>query len=605
MCGICGIYGFEDKELIKKMMEAISHRGTDDSGFYVGGGISLGHRRLSIIDVKGGHQPMANEDGSIWIVYNGEIYNFKELREKLEKVGHKFSTSSDTEVIIHAYEEYGDYFVKKLRGMFAFAIWDERKKRLLLIRDRVGIKPLYYTIVGDVLLFSSEIKAILQYPEFKARVNREALDEFLSFGYVSGDNTLFEGIKKLEQGTLLLYDGRKKKIKYWELEVNESFQKSEDLIIRELRAKIEESIKAHMIADVPVGAFLSGGIDSSYIVGLMSRLMDEPLKTFSVGFGYEEYDELRYARIVAEYFGTEHQEIIVEPDPDLLPKITWHLEEPATDPALIPTYKVSELARKKVKVVLTGDGADEQFAGYNIHKIMYANRLYYKYFPKWCKNLLYLLPDRFRVARGIKFSMFSEDPQKTFYNYLNTFNREERAALYNIKINIETKGLKDIDEALRNVSVDNVIAKLMKIDCTRLLPNYFLMKVDKMTMAHALEARVPYLDYSLVEYTARIPSRLQLKNFREKYLLRKVAQGFLPREIVKRPKHGFDVPLEKWFNAGFRDIAEDILDNKKVSHDFFDRSYLKKILESKGKKGSRQLWNLMMFQEWYNIFIEA
>lgn len=605
MCGICGIYGLEDKVLIRKMMGALSHRGNDDSGIYLDKGISLGHQRLSIIDIEGGHQPMANEDGSIWTVYNGEIYNYKALKEELEKKGHRFSTSSDTEVIVHAYEEYGNAFVERLRGMFAFAIWDGTKKRLLLARDRIGIKPLYYAEMGGVLIFASEIKGILQYSGLKTRMNKDVLDEFLSFGYVSGENTLFEEIKKLEQGTLLSHDREGKNVeRYWALGIAQSLEKNENSIVKELREKIEEGVEAHMIADVPVGAFLSGGIDSSYIVGLMSRLMDEPLKTFSVGFGSEEYDELKYARFAANYFGTEHEEMIVKPEPELLPKITWHLEEPLTDPALIPTYKVSELARKKVKVVLTGDGADEQFAGYNVHKIMYANRLYSKYFGRMGRDFhLKLLPNNFRFMRGIKYATLSHDPRETFYNYLNSFDKAEKEALYNIKI--KTSDIKEVDEALKDANEKDIAAKIMKIDCSRLLPNYFLMKVDKMTMANSLEARVPYLDHVLIEFTSKIPSSVQLKNFKEKYLLRKAANNILPKKIVNRPKHGFDVPIKQWLDSGIIEIARQLLDREEIKkHNLFRPYTIDKILKHDTREKSKQIWTLMMFQMWYKIFIE-
>ncbi len=605
MCGICGIWGLDDKTILKGMMESISHRGPDDSGEFIDRGISLGHLRLSIIDLTSGHQPVFNEDDSIAVVFNGEIYNYRELKAELEAMGHKFYTSSDTETIVHAYEEYGNSFVHKLKGMFAIALWDGNRKILILARDRVGIKPLYYAIIDGKLVFASEIKAILKFPGIQAAINKNVIDEFFSFGYVSRENTLFSGIKKLEQGHMLIIeDGDVTARKYWELDASEPLDQSENDIVSSLIDRIKKSVKAHMVSDVPVGAFLSGGIDSSFIVGLMSQLTDEPVKTFSVGFDVAGYDELKYAHRVSECFGTEHEGIIVGPEPSLLEKISWHMEEPATDPALVPTYKVSELAQKKVKVVLTGDGADEQFAGYNIHKVMYINRLYYHYLPSPIgkKIPFNLLPDTFRFLRGIKYSIMYDDPAKTYKNYLTIFGLKEKKELYNI--NTREHLPKDISAVLRQANHKNVAGKLLKIDCQRLLPNYFLMKVDKMTMARSIEARVPFLDHALLEFTYKIPTGLQLKNFKEKYLLRKAAANLLPKDILKRPKHGFDVPIKEWFDAGLIDIAKQLLDKKELKHGLINARNLDKILRNDDRRMARQLWTLMMFQMWYKRFFE-
>jgi len=603
MCGICGFLGLEDKAILKEMMETLSHRGPDDSGEFFDRGMSLGQLRLSIIDLEGGHQPIFNEDGSIAVVFNGEIYNYRELKTELEAKGHELSTTSDTETIAHLYEEKGDSFVNKLKGMFAIALWDGNQKKLVLARDRVGIKPLYYTVTDGNLVFASEIKAILEFPGIQPGINHAVIDEFFSFGYVSGENTLFSGIKKLEQGHLLtIEDGNISVKKYWELDASEPLHQSENDIVSSLRDRIKKSVEAHMISDVPVGAFLSGGIDSSFIVGLMSQLTDEPVKTFSAGFDVAGYDELKYAHKVSECFETEHKEIIVGPEPSLLEKISWHMEEPATDPALVPTYKISELAQKKVKVVLTGDGADEQFAGYNIHKVMYINRLYYHYLPSPVgkRTPFNLLPDTFRFLRGIKYSTEYDDPVKTYENYLTAFGLKEKKELYNIN---SREGLpKDISAVLRQADHKNVAGKLLKIDCQRLLPNYFLMKVDKMTMARSIEARVPFLDHALLEFTYKIPTGLQLKNFKEKYLLRKAAANLLPKDILKRPKHGFDVPIKEWFDAGLIDIAKQHLDKKEIKHGLINTRNLDKILRNDDRRRARQLWTLMMFQMWYRIF---
>ncbi len=604
MCGICGVLGEGDKKTLKRMMDAISHRGPDSSGIYIDKNIFLGHRRLSIIDLKTGNQPMHNEDETVWLIFNGEIYNYIELRKKLEKQGHRFQTKSDSETIIHLYEEYGNSFVKKLRGMFAFALIDKKRKKLLLVRDRVGIKPLYYTWQNNNLVFASEIKSIFQYPGIEAEIRKASMNEFLMFGYVSGHNTLFRGIKKLPQGSILVLENGRKTIKrYWELG-SEIIKERESYFIENLKKKLRESIKLHMISDVPVGLLLSGGIDSSYILSIMKGFTDKPVKTFSVGFDVKGYDELEYARFVSDYFETDHNEIIIGPEHDILPKIAWHIEEPPTDPALLPVYKVSELVRKKrIKVVLTGDGADEQFAGYNIHKIMYANRLYYKYTPGFAAKILKMLPAKFRTIRGIRFATLSKDPLKTFYNYMNNFNEREKDRLYNA--NTKAFNIPEINRILTNLNETNIASKLMKLDFERLLPNYFLMKTDKMTMACSIEARVPYLDHVLAEFNAKIPGRLQLKNFKEKYVLKKAAGSMLPKKIITRPKHGFDVPIKEWFEKGMIDIAEGLLtetETKKLG--MFNQKYIEKLLKLENMKKTRQLWNLMMFQIWHKSFIE-
>lgn len=603
MCGICGFLGFEDKETLRNMMERLSHRGPDDSGTFLDDIISLGHVRLSIIDIKSGRQPIFNEDGSIVVIFNGEIYNYRELKVELEAKGHEFYTTSDTEVIVHLYEEEGSSFVHKLNGMFAIAIWDAEKKKLILVRDRIGIKPLYYTIIDGILVFGSEIKAILKYPGIKPKININVLNEFFSFGYVSGKNTLFSGIKKLEQGNMLIAENGEISIKrYWELDVSNQLNLSETYFVNMLRKKIKKSVEAHMLSDVPIGAFLSGGIDSSYIVGLMTQFSDEPVKTFSVGFDIEEYNELKYARKVADYFGTEHEEILMGPEIKLLKAVTWHMEEPATDPALVPFYKISDFARKKVKVVLTGDGADELFGGYNVHKIMYFNRLYYTYFPSYIggRMLFRLLPDTIKLFRGLKFSTMYESPIQTYFNYLNNFKLKDKKELYNFDIREEIPN--DIKFILKNANKENIIPKLMKIDCQRLLPNYFLMKVDKMTMGNSIEARVPFLDHNIIEFVSKIPSSLQIKYFKEKYILRKVAANLLPADILKRPKHGFDVPVKEWFDSGLIDIAKQLLDKKEIKHGLIKIENIDKILKNDNKRKAHQLWTLMMFQLWYKTF---
>ena len=367
MCGIAGIVGIESKEVIKSMCDVIRHRGPDDCGYYIDKNISLGHRRLSIIDLKTGKQPIHNEDETIWIVYNGEVYNFQELRKDLKEKGHKFYTETDTETLVHAYEEYGDSFVRHLRGMFSFALWDSKKRRLILASDRIRIKPLYYSFQDDVLILASEIKCLLRSGYLKPEMNRKALFRFMMLRYIPGDMTIIKGVNKLPPGHMLVYEKGKISTRgYWDLNIIEDNKEPITFHLDGLRDQLSDSIRLRLISDVPLGAFLSGGIDSSIIVGIMSQFMEEPVRTFSVGFDIEEYSELKYARIVAEHFDTDHNEIIITPEKFIkkLPEIVWYMDEPIGDPTIIPTYFVSELARKKVKVVLSGEGGDEMFAGY-------------------------------------------------------------------------------------------------------------------------------------------------------------------------------------------------------------------------------------------------
>ncbi len=603
MCGITGFYGFEDKARLKQMTDALAHRGPDDSGYYTSSLACLGNRRLSIIDLPGGKQPVHNENESIFAVFNGEIYNYKKLSSELKKAGHEFYTNSDTETIVHAYEEWGDAFLAKLKGMFAFAIWDEEKKRLIIARDRIGIKPLYYAKQGKKLFFASEIKALLKGIGEKPALDEDALNEFFSLGYVSGNKTLFKQVKKLEQGSCMTVDGNAGGAvsveKYWELgtEINDA---GEGFYLKSLEERLKQSVRDHLISDVPVGAFVSGGLDSSLLVALMSQISSEPLKTFSIGFGVEGFDELEHARVVSEHFNTDHVEKIIEPKPEFLMDATWAFEEPATDPAFIPLLEISREARKKVKVALTGDGADEQFAGYNVHKIMYANRVFFEKVPAAFVKATAVLPDKLKVFRGIKYAAFSRDAGETYWHYLNAFKEK------NDVITLQETRNNALGQYFSDADSKNILSKMLKLDCENLLPNYFLMKTDKTTMAHSIEARVPYLDHELIEFSATIPAKLKLQGFTDKYLLRKVAQKLLPKSILKRPKQGFNVPIVKWFELGFIDVAKQFLDEKQVGHKFFNSEKVEKLLlDYKTPANARKLWRILMFQIWFKVFIES
>jgi len=596
MCGIAGILGMDDKELIKKMVNTIKHRGPDEVGYYVDRGLSIGMCRLSIIDLEGGSQPIYNEEGDIVVIQNGEIYNYRELREELEEKGHRFYTNSDTEVIVHAYEEYGFDFLKKLNGMFAIAIWDSNERRLFLARDRLGVKPLYYSVIGSKLIFASEIKAILEYP-IQRTVCKEALAKYFALRYVPAPLTIFEGIMKLEPGHYIVVDENGfKKEKYWELpvvELNGSESYFQETILKMLR----ESVKRRLVSDVPLGAFLSGGIDSSTVVAIMSELMDEPVKTFSVGFTGKEYDESGFARIVAEEFGTDHHEIFIDIDDiDILPKIVWYFDEPVADAAAIPTYMLSQLARRKVKVVLTGEGGDEVFAGYE----RYVAELKFKHLK--CVSFLFK-----------PFKYLKVKPESWSYKYLRFLcSRQSLIDSYTTRIegyhnvNILEHEADSVSDMVKNVFITNDYLKnMIYFDIKYWLPDDLLMKVDKMTMGNSLEAREPLLDYRLVEFAFNIPSRYKIKNGEEKYILKKAVSSILPREIVKRKKHGFNVPIKRWFR-GSKDLIEHYMSRdflKKV--DYINADRVARVWERHKNGGSYEylLWKVLNYAVWWEEYM--
>ncbi|VVB60043.1 Glutamine--fructose-6-phosphate aminotransferase [isomerizing] [uncultured archaeon] len=626
MCGITGFVGFEDKSLIHKMTDMIAHRGPDDSGYFIGKNICLGHRRLSIIDVSAGKQPMYNEDDSICIVFNGEIYNYSALSEELKRKGHKFRTNSDTETIIHAYEEYGDNCVKHLRGMFAFAIWDNStRKKLFLARDRLGIKPLYYALINGSIVFASEIKAILLHPDIKRKVDNEALYSYLTFGYVPAPRTMFSGICKLPPASTLSFkDGRYEIKQYWDVTFKETegseerqlgnsgsrWSDDEEHYKAELLRILKESVRSHLMSEVPLGAFLSGGLDSSTVVALMSSAAEEPIKTISAGFesgGY--YDELKYARIVAEHFNTDHHEVVLKAnDLKILPKIVWHFDEPVPDPSSVPEYLISQKAKKYVTVALVGEGSDELFMGYRQYKIMsmaYApvirNMLMHapvgKVASLFGRAPVPRIAKRYmEVAAGISKSINS--PKDCYMGLVSSFSPEERSSiLANPKSGFS-------ESILGGYFAGNgtIFDKMSKFELSVPLADMLLMNVDKMTMANAIEARVPFLDHKLVEFSANIPCSLKLYRFNEKYLLKKAMSGILPKEILKRKKHPFAVPVRNWLEGELKDRMLDVLSRERIEKQgYFKYPYIKKLID--GKKYN-QLWPLTFFEMWHEIFIE-
>ena len=610
MCGICGIINLDkqpvDKDVLLKMTRVLSHRGPDDEGFYISRNVGLGNRRLSVIDLENGHQPISNENSSIWVIQNGEIYNFHELRKETEAKGHKYKTSSDTEVIVHLYEEYGEQFTKKLNGMFAIAIWDEKKRKLVLARDRIGIKPLYYYYDSQKLIFASEIKALINEPRLNREVDICALSQYLAYRFVPAPQSMLKGIKKLLPGHILVLDRNGDRIeKYWDLEYKET-KCSEKHYFDKFDEIFSRAVKRHLISDVPIGVFLSGGVDSSLIVGMASKLQRERVKTFSISFDDEKIDESKYMRIVSRQYNTDHHELIVSPDNiDLLSKLIWHMDEPLGDESLLPTYCLSEYARKYVTVALAGDGGDELFAGYDRYRhekiISYYSRI-----PRFIREIAWTIG---------KFTTYKD---KISYLNRNSVLSPDRRYQLSMEI-IPEQNRNELIGQLNHGSSDNLmkyydriisagnIERMLYVDMKAYLPNDLLLKVDQMSMAHSLEVRVPFLDHEVVDFARSLPMRYKLRGFNgTKYLLRKYLSKQLPASIYARGKRGFNVPVDSWFRNKLKTYAYDILlgiDFNK--HGIFDKKAMERILDEhqKGASWGAALWALIVFQLWHKQFV--
>ncbi len=634
MCGICGYLGLDDAGLIHRMCDVLAHRGPDDQGMFIDDGVGLGNRRLSIIDVEGGHQPIHNEDESVWITYNGEIYNFERLRGELSGAGHVFYTSSDTEVIVHAYEEYGWECVNKLDGMFAFGIWDSNKQRLMLARDRLGIKPLYYTMKDFGILFASEIKALLEYDEIEKRIDHRALDDFLTFRFVPGPRTILKGVMKLQPGHILLVkDEGSEEENYWSAHQTGRGKLLGQSSEAELLTILTESVKMRLRSDVPLGAYLSGGIDSSTIVGMMSQFLEQPVKTFSVGFGEGgDIDELEYARITAEHFGTDHHELLVgEKDAiDVLPEVVWHFDEPLADPAGIPTYLMSRFAKKHVTVVLTGEGADEMFGGYMQYRIIKDGEKYLGAIPRTIRHavpkLVNIIPSRvldtyFEYSSSLgqeaknRFDAFARnigDLRQSYLSLISLFTEDEKRELYTRELLDETltnRRHRDTDNQFFAGIPGSSLQKVIVTEILTELPDDLLMKVDKMTSAWAVEARVPFLSHELVEFSLRLPDRLKLKGKTGKYILRKATRKMLPKPISRRKKHRFFVPIDHWFESSLKELSEHLLSRDTIKRrGYFRQEYIDRVFrrfENSSLYYSRQIWNLIILEIWHKIFIDV
>ena len=586
MCGIAGFAGFDDPALLRRMTGLISYRGPDDDGFFEAPGIALGHRRLSIIDLSTGHQPITSHDDRLVIVYNGEIYNYRELRLGLEKKGIRFRTATDTEVIVNLYREEGPDAVAKLNGIFAFAIWDVVDRRLFLARDHLGVKPLLYHQRDGALLFASEAKAILEWPEYRAAVSPAALRQNLVYSFIPGDETLFAGIVKLPAAhTLTWQDGRAEVRRYWALDGGEEKDRGEEHYRRELLELLQDSVKGQLVSDVPLGATLSGGLDSSAIVALMSRVADRAVKTFSIGFGGAK-DELKYARIVADRFKTDHTEFIVDPSrfTEMLPRILWHLEEPVLS-SILPTWYLGEAARKIVTVILIGEGADEIFAGYR--RFWPVAERYRRLTPAALKRWFYFWHFSSLGGPGSE-AIFADGFRRRFPAAENPLAPYLAAAS----------------------AGGDALNALLRYEQAYELPDFQLLRIDRLTMAHSVEARVPYLDPRLVHFANRMPGRYKLNGNNEKYILRRAMSGILPDEILGRRKQGLGTPLIPWFKGGMFDVARDLLSPANLrERGFFEPQAVERLFgtarsHTLHREDLGKLFKLVMFELWCRVFLD-
>lgn len=622
MCGICGIFSYQnmvpvDQDLISRMLVAIQHRGPDDDGVHIDRGLAIGMRRLSIIDLEGGHQPMSNEDGSIWIVFNGEIYNFPELRSDLMAKGHVFRTRSDTETIIHAYEEWGMESFSRLNGMFGLALWDRHNRELILARDPFGIKPLYYADREGCLTFGSEIKAILAGPEIPRQVDLEALDQFLAFSFVPSPHTLFKGIKKIPPGYAMRVTSSGVKLhRFYQPEIVAKDMGSAEWLDA-LQYQIEAAVKRQMISDVPVGVMLSGGIDSATVAMLMRKFSRQALHSFTVGFaGDFDLNELAAARRSAELIGSTHHEVVISSEEfvEFLPKSIWHLEEPVANPSSLPFYWVCKLAREYVKVVLTGQGADEPFAGYGRHLGEYYGE-WYRRIPSAVRRRLITpfvdsLPRNEQLKRAVH-SLDIHDPLSRLTQIYSIFDADLRQHLYKPEMRFESQAslAHSIEKLHGDIAHLDGLNQMTYIDARFSLADNLLMYGDKMSMAVSLEARVPFLDLNLMAFVESMPARYKIRGQTQKYLLKKAVAKWLPPEIIKRKKIGFTTPIDQWFSSELRNYVSDkLLGSGSACNLYFNPATIEKMIadhENKRHDYKRHLFNLLTFEMWHEQFVTS
>jgi asparagine synthase (glutamine-hydrolysing) len=634
MCGFCGFIVDHNRNIdlscvLTEMIDKLAHRGPDSHGHYyadkTGSIVGFGHRRLSIIDLSvNAQQPMGNEDNSVIVVFNGEIYNYEQLTVDLKKRGHKFRSNSDTEVIVHLYEEMNDECVNKLEGMFAFALLDKEKSKILLARDRMGIKPLFYTFKNNQLYFASELKALLCLNELSRELSTKALDYFITYGYIPGEETIFKDIKKLQPASYLTFERERGSVttkKYWKIEYLPKVGGNEDDLSEKLIELLQQAIKRHLISDVPVGAFLSGGMDSSVVVAMMNQVRGKGINTFSLGYSDSGNDELYYAALVSDHFQTCHQEFKVKPDmSQIIPELMWYLDEPFFDNSIIPTYYISKLARSKVKVVLSGDGGDEIFGGYEwARRQQYQNAL--GIVSPLIKNMIGKsgwsalgLHDEYGKTWVSKAKRFLYDLNN---NIEDGFNRRTcvsntfRQMLYTEDLKNELNGFNASDyqyNLFYDAQVKDEREKMLYVDTMSFLPDDCLFKVDRMSMAHGLEVRVPFLDRDLVEFSARIPFEYKIKGFTSKYILKKTFAPFLPSDILRQRKQGFTIPISDWLRSDLRELARSILMSKTFKkRGLFNQKSVEWMLEKHNQKKQEfghRIWSLVVFETWARLFLD-
>lgn len=626
MCGICGKLVFDrgavvPRSLVKAMADTIQHRGPDDEGYYVSGEIGLGFRRLSIIDLNSGHQPISNEDETVWIVFNGEIYNYQELQRELLAKGHIFKTKTDTEVIVHLYEEYGTACVEKLRGMFGFAIWDGREKVLFLARDRVGIKPLYYRLTDHSLVFASEIKALLADPEVKREIRPSMIDRFLKFYFLPGEETLFRDIHKLAPGSYMLVKGNQPTIRqYWDLHFSPSVLSLRDAETQ-LSNLMDEAVRLHMLSDVPVGFLLSGGFDSTTLLSIAAGMTDRPISSFTVGFsGPGVVDERPYAKLAARKFRSEHHEMTISAKDfeAFLPEYVWHMEEPVCEPPAIAMYYVSKLAKSSVKVLISGEGGDEAFAGYS----RYRNLLWLERLKSLSKPINGVLSAGFlalnqlvRSEKAAKYASLLGVPFETYYygggasstscvlnQNLNSLYTKDFACCVDSESSATV-----VKKYPRNGAASDRVNKMLYVDTKTWLVDDLLLKADKMTMANSIELRVPFLDHKLLEFAASLPGNYKVRGFKTKYIARRVFGNQVPREILERKKAGFPVPYDSWLRKDLKGWLRDILlDRKTLARGYFDKRCIERLISENLRGGDhcKQLFSLAVLELWHRVFLD-
>ena len=652
MCGITGVFYRNgdkvDPNLLVRMTRTVAHRGPDEEGYFLNattgtswntgepgappapvrgridrgaGYVGLGHRRLAIIDLSSGQQPLANEDGTIWVTYNGEIYNFKSLVAELEALGHRFRTRSDTEVIVHAWEQWGEEAVKRFRGMFTFAVWDERRQLLWLARDRVGKKPLYYLLDDDRIVFASEIKAILEMPGVSRELDLTALSDYLSLLYVPSPKTIFKSIQKLPAAhQLVVGRDRVKLSRYWDLSFEDPHDEPEARMIEELRGILEDATRMRMISEVPLGAFLSGGVDSSAVVAMMARSSERPVLTNSISFSVAKYNEIDYARRVAGFYGADHHEFHVTPEAiPVVEKLAWHYDEPFADSSAVPTYYVSQTARQRVTVALSGDGGDENFAGYRRYYFDQRENFVRGLLPEFLRRPLFgglgrlypkadYLP---RVFRGKAFlSNVARDPVDAYFFSVSAFHEDDKAAVLGGDVSRQLADYRTADlfrDVYRSAPAPDHLSRLQYLDIQTYLCEDILTKVDRASMAVSLEVRCPILDHVFMEYAARIPSRLKLVGTDGKHIFKKALKGYVPDDILYRPKMGFGVPVAEWLRRDLKDYARDLVLGGDATRRYLSRPAVERLWREHGsglRNYATELWVIMMLNLWHRRFVE-